>query len=29
VHIANESDREIVVVDPQNLWQASWGELTA
>ncbi|MDB5647208.1 hypothetical protein [Methylobacterium sp.] len=29
VHVANESDREIVVVDPQNLWQASWGELTA
>ncbi|MCJ2035366.1 hypothetical protein [Methylobacterium sp. J-068] len=29
VHVANESGREIVVIDPQNLWKPSWGELVA
>ncbi|KQU16026.1 hypothetical protein ASG63_11540 [Methylobacterium sp. Leaf94] len=29
VHVANESDREIVVIDPQNVWQPSWGTLIA
>ncbi|KQQ40692.1 hypothetical protein ASF58_06780 [Methylobacterium sp. Leaf125] len=29
VHLANESDREIVVIDPQDLWKPSWGTLTA
>ncbi|POR43988.1 hypothetical protein [Methylobacterium sp. V23] len=29
VHLANESDREIVVIDPQDLWKPSWGMLTA
>ena len=29
VHLANESDREIVVIDPQGLWKPSWGTLTA
>lgn len=29
VHVANESDREIVVIDPRNLWKSSWGELVS
>jgi hypothetical protein len=29
VHVANESGREIVVIDPRNLWKASWGTLSA
>ncbi len=29
VHVANESGREIVVIDPRNLWKPSWGELVA
>ena len=29
VHLANKSDREIVVIDPQDLWKPSWGTLTA
>ena len=29
VHVANESDREIVVIDPEDLWKHSWGTLTA
>jgi hypothetical protein len=29
VHVANEGGLEIAVLDPQNLWKPSWGELTA
>lgn len=29
VHVANEGGLEIVVIDPQNLWKPSWGELIA
>ncbi|MGU3359654.1 hypothetical protein ACLBWX_04895 [Methylobacterium sp. M6A4_1b] len=29
VHVANESGRDIVVIDPQDLWKPSWGTLTA
>jgi hypothetical protein len=29
VHVANESDREIVVIDPHDLWKSSWGTLSA
>lgn len=27
VHVANEGGLEMVVLDPQGLWQPSWGDL--
>ncbi len=29
VHVANEGNLEIVVVDPQDTWKESWGTLIA
>lgn len=29
VHVANEGDLEIVVIDPQDTWKPNWGTLVA